>query len=107
MLMVIHQIHLIPACPLVRIFITNDIQTIVHTDPNPEVLFKDETFDGEIVIPNTPPSELKFLENNNNIKVDMLIVPNSPIPIGQEHSDLLSIIKHEQSKGKPSGEYSR
>eukprot|EP01126_Amoeba_proteus_P054245 TRINITY_DN6663_c0_g2_i1.p1 TRINITY_DN6663_c0_g2~~TRINITY_DN6663_c0_g2_i1.p1 ORF type:complete len:116 (-),score=17.25 TRINITY_DN6663_c0_g2_i1:163-510(-) len=52
--------HLVPTCLLYNIFMTKDIHNISLTDPNPDVLCKDEIFNGEIRIPKTPPSFMDF-----------------------------------------------
>eukprot|EP01126_Amoeba_proteus_P021835 TRINITY_DN2223_c0_g1_i38.p1 TRINITY_DN2223_c0_g1~~TRINITY_DN2223_c0_g1_i38.p1 ORF type:complete len:189 (+),score=26.95 TRINITY_DN2223_c0_g1_i38:1323-1889(+) len=45
--------RLVPACPARSIFITTDIWTISHTDPNPSPFFIDEIYEGDVVIPDS------------------------------------------------------
>eukprot|EP01126_Amoeba_proteus_P055727 TRINITY_DN6939_c0_g1_i1.p2 TRINITY_DN6939_c0_g1~~TRINITY_DN6939_c0_g1_i1.p2 ORF type:complete len:120 (+),score=23.31 TRINITY_DN6939_c0_g1_i1:569-928(+) len=79
--------YLTPACPLHNIFIIEDIRAIAHTDLNPAALCRDEVFDEEICISDTPPSSIPlFLDHEGEEMNDFprVSLEENQLPMDQE-----------------------
>eukprot|EP01126_Amoeba_proteus_P040722 TRINITY_DN435_c0_g1_i1.p1 TRINITY_DN435_c0_g1~~TRINITY_DN435_c0_g1_i1.p1 ORF type:complete len:179 (-),score=23.40 TRINITY_DN435_c0_g1_i1:2165-2701(-) len=105
--------HLVPTCPLHHIFITEDIRIITHTDPNPATPCRDETFEGEIIIPDIPPPSILPLQHDT--ESDEISMDNTPteelLPPARDQSNSTTAIlkptgnKKKRVKPKPSTTY--
>eukprot|EP01126_Amoeba_proteus_P031366 TRINITY_DN307_c0_g1_i6.p1 TRINITY_DN307_c0_g1~~TRINITY_DN307_c0_g1_i6.p1 ORF type:complete len:107 (-),score=15.00 TRINITY_DN307_c0_g1_i6:684-1004(-) len=85
--------HLVPACPLRHIFITEDIRIIAHTDPNPAISCHDETYDGEIIIPDTPPPFIPFLQHDtDSVEISLDNTPSEDLPPTEQNSDASTVV---------------
>eukprot|EP01126_Amoeba_proteus_P031518 TRINITY_DN3091_c0_g1_i1.p2 TRINITY_DN3091_c0_g1~~TRINITY_DN3091_c0_g1_i1.p2 ORF type:complete len:135 (+),score=7.55 TRINITY_DN3091_c0_g1_i1:1214-1618(+) len=78
--------HLAPACPLKDIYITLDILTITHADPNPPISFIKMTYPGEIIVPDTPISDI------TNEKMDHESPQRKP-NVGKKNKVLIKLSK--------------